>query len=125
QPVPRAPAQALRSDQVELAVDPREGRARRGDLVTGEVLELLEHLAHTVELPGDRVGALVDPAAQRLGLSLQLEVPLGPTGVVLALLAAVARVGTDGRPEAPDGRVVLSRAGVTGSTFRLQVAGAL
>ena len=53
-----------------------------------------------------RVGAVVDPAPQLLGLAQQPVVALGPAGVVLALVAAVAGVRADRRPQPGDLGVV-------------------
>ena len=94
--VPQTRAQRLGGEQVHLVVDPHQGAAAVGDprraVVVLEVAECGEHVADPVELPGDGVGALLDPALQRLRVAVELEVALGPAGVVLAVGAAVARV---------------------------------
>ena len=94
--VPQPLPQRLRGDQVHLVVDPHQGAAAFGDgrlaRLTGEVAERREHVTDPVELPGDGVGALLDPALEGLRVAVELEVALRPAGVVLAVRAVVARV---------------------------------
>lgn len=92
---PYAVAEAFAGEQVEFAVQPGEALAVVGDVVAAEVVELGEEGDDPVEGAGDGVGAAFDAPLQLLGVALEAVVALGPAGMVLALVAAVAGVGAD------------------------------
>ena len=98
EPVPQTGAQRLRDHEVHLVVDAHQHPAAFGDpalprasgRVLLEVAQGGQHVADPVELAGDRVRALLDPASQRAGVPVELEPALGPAGMVLTVGAAVA-----------------------------------
>ena len=102
QVVPEAVPQRLGGEQVDVGVDPHQVPAALGDVVAVEVLQRGQHLADPVELPGHGVRALLDATAQRLRVAVELEPPLAPAGVVLAVRALVAGVRLQLRPEPVD-----------------------
>ena len=77
-----------------------------GDLrvvaVGGEVAQRREDVADAVELPGHGVGAVLDAPPQGRGVLVELEPPLRPAGVVLAVGAPVARVRLELAPQVGD-----------------------
>ena len=71
--VPQPGAQRLGGEQVHLVVDAHQRPATVGHpgrvALALEVVQRGQHVADAVELPGDRVGALLDPALERLGVA--------------------------------------------------------
>src|SRR5699024_1986469 len=100
--LPQTPAQTLGDEQVQLGVDLGQPGTVLGDGVTVEVLQILQDPTYPVEGTCDDVGTPLHPAPQNFGVLLQTEVALGPTSMVLPLVAAMAGVGLHLRAQTGD-----------------------
>src|SRR6185312_15180588 len=74
----------------------------RRDGVTGQVTEAFQDPAHPVEGAGDHVRPAGHAALERLGLPRQPHVTFGVPGVVLAVLAVMARMTPKPSPQLGD-----------------------
>ena len=63
---------------------------------------MVEQVADAVEDARDGVRAVLDPASQRVGVATQPPITLGPSGMLLAVGAAVARMRAQLRAQVAD-----------------------